>query len=93
MEEKRIIEESNRNYQESSGIMINFKEMESPESIWNDGFMFQWCCKCKALHVWHFHITRGRTEDKDFVTISVAGYPKLAKLRKFYEKAMKKVVI
>ena len=73
--------------------MIKFKEMESPESIWNDGFMFQWCCKCKALHVWHFHITRGKTEDKDFVTISVAGYPKLAKLRKFYEKAMKKVVI
>lgn len=70
--------------------MIKFSDLKTPEYIWNDGFMFQWCCKYKALHVWHFHIIRGKTEDKDFVEISVAGYPKLAKLRKFYEKAMEK---
>lgn len=69
--------------------MMKFDDLKTPAYVWNDGFMFQWCCKCKALHVWHFHITRGRTKDKDFVGISVAGYPKLAKLRKFYEKAMK----
>lgn len=70
--------------------MMKFSDLKTPEYVWNDGFMFQWCCKCKALHVWHFHITRGINEEKDFVGISVAGYPKLAKLRKFYEKAMKK---
>lgn len=65
---------------------MKFPDIESPEYIWNNGFMFQWCCKCKALHVWHFNITRGKTEDKDFVAVSVAGYPKLSELRKFYEK-------
>lgn len=69
---------------------MNFNELPNPALIWNDGFMFQWCCKCKALHIWHFHIVRGRTEKKDYVAISVAGYPKLAKLRKFYEKNYKK---
>ena len=71
--------------------MLKFPQMKSVQYVWNDGFMFQWCCKCKALHVWHFHIVRGeKTEtDKDYVVISVAGYPKLSKLRKFYEKNYK----
>ena len=64
--------------------------MKTPQYIWNDGFMFQWCCKCKALHSWHFHIIRGKTEDKDYIVISCAGYPTLSKLRKFYEKNVNK---
>jgi len=72
--------------------MIKFNQIETPEYIWNNGFMFQWCCKCKALHIWHFRIERGKTEEDDYVAISCAGYPKLAKLRKFYEKAMKNKV-
>lgn len=45
--------------------MINFDELGNPAYIWNNGFMLQWCCKCKALHVWHFHIVRGKTEEKE----------------------------
>lgn len=69
--------------------MLKFPELKTPECVWNDGFVFQWCCKCKALHIWHFHIVRGRTEEKDYVAISCAGYPKLSKLRRFYEKNYK----
>jgi len=70
---------------------MNFNELPNPARIWNDGFMFQWCCKCKALHIWHFHVVRGKTEEKDYVVISCAGYPKLSKLREFYEKNYKKL--
>jgi len=69
--------------------MINFDEMKNPDYVWNNGFMMQWCCKCKALHVWHFRVVRGKTEDKDYIVVSIAGYPKLSELRKFYEKNYK----
>ena len=65
---------------------MKFPEMKNPEYVWNDGFCFQWCCKCKALHVWHYHIVRGKKQEDDYVVISIAGYPKLSKLRKYYEK-------
>jgi len=70
--------------------MINIEELKNPTYLGNYGFMFQWCCKCKALHVWHFEIVRGKTEDDDYVVISFAGYPKLSALRNFYEKNYKK---
>jgi hypothetical protein len=62
------------------------ESLKSPTYILNYGFMFQWCCKCKALHVWHFEIMRGKTEEDDYVIISFAGYPKLSRLREFYDK-------
>ena len=52
--------------------MLKFPELKTPESIWNDGFVFQWCCKCKALHIWHFHIVRGEKVEDDFVVVSCA---------------------
>lgn len=71
--------------------MINIKELKNPVYIPNYGFMFQWCCKCKALHVWHFEIVREKTEDDDYVVISYAGYPELSKLREFHEKNYKEI--
>jgi hypothetical protein len=66
------------------------KDLENPAYVENYGFMCQWCCKCKACHIWHFEIIRGKTEEKDYVVISHAGYPELDKLLKFYEKGRRK---
>lgn len=63
--------------------------MKNPEYIWNNDFLFQWCCTCKARHIWHFHIVRGKTPEEDYIELSVAGDPTSTKLRKFYEKSKK----
>ncbi len=70
--------------------MIKFPGMKQVEYVWNNGFVFQWCCDCKARHVWYFHVVRGKTPDEDFIEFSVAGDSIAKKLRKFYEKAMKR---
>jgi len=72
--------------------MIKFPGIKQVEYVPNDDFMYQWCCTCGARHIWHFHIVRGKTPEDDYVAISVAGDPTATKLRKFYEKAMKKEV-
>ena len=69
--------------------MIKFPQMKNPEYVWNNGFMFQWCCTCKARHVWHFDIIRGKTPEEDYVAISVGGDTVATKLRKFYDKNIK----
>ena len=69
---------------------IKFPGMKQIDYVWNNGFLFQWCCTCQTRHIWFFHIVRGKTPDEDFIEFSVAGDPIARKLRKFYEKNVKK---
>jgi len=65
---------------------ISFPLMGDVEYVKNDGFLFQWCCNCKARHIWHFHVMRGKTHDDDFVVISGARDFMVEKLRRFYHR-------
>jgi len=65
---------------------MKFRQMDSVEYIEQDGFMFQWCCKCHLRHIWHFHIVRGETLNEDYIIISCVGDEVGTKLRSFYNK-------
>ena len=69
---------------------IKFREMNQVEYVLNDGFFLQWCCKCHARHIWHFHIVRGKKQSEDFIVISGCEDVKAEELRKAYEKKVKK---
>ena len=69
------------------------RKIKFPETvpciILNDGFFLQWCCGCKARHIWHFHIVREKDPSEDYVVLSVARDFTAEKLRRMYEKGNK----
>jgi len=70
--------------------IIDFPQFDKVEYVYNNDFMFQWCCTCGSRHVWHFHIERGKTPKDDYVEICCGRDPVAEKLRKFYKKNAKK---
>ena len=68
---------------------MDFPQFDRVEYVENNGFMFQWCCKCKSRHIWHFHIVRGKESEDDYIEISCGRDTVAEKLRKFHEKYFK----
>lgn len=65
---------------------MDFPQFDKIEYVYNNSFMFQWCCKCGSRHIWHFHIERGKKPKDDYVELCVGRDPVAEKLRKHYEK-------
>ena len=65
---------------------IKFDEFDTPFNIPNNMFLSQWCCKCKARHIWYFSIIRGKNPEDDEIYVDCFRDFKAEELRKFYEK-------
>jgi len=70
---------------------IRFRQMDRIQVIPDDDFMFQWCCKCGARHIWHFKIRLAQNKkEEDVIIISGRRDWMAERLRKFYDRQIKK---
>jgi len=70
---------------------IKFNSMPNPTYVANCGFVSQWCCKCKNRHILHFKIHKGdKSTGGEYIEVNWFQDNVGTKLRKFYEKRIKK---
>ena len=70
---------------------INFNQMPDPTYVANYGFVSQWCCKCGNRHILHFKIHKGdKSTGGEYIEVNWFQDNVGTKLRKFYEKRIKK---
>lgn len=68
-------------------MKININQMPNPSYVQDNGFISQWCCKCKNRHVMYLKICKGNKKTNgDFIEVNWFQDDVGTKLRKFYEK-------